>query len=53
MTTEEIHVMCFDCGLSFTVKAESPEVIKIFAEAGCLSPDCRAVHALLLSEDES
>lgn len=53
MTTEKINIICFDCGLTFEVTTDNPEVIKIFAEAGCLSPGCRANNALLISEDES
>jgi len=49
-TTDQINIVCFDCGLAFTVMTDNPEVIQIFAEKGCLSPQCRAVHALLVSD---
>ena len=52
MTTDQIRICCFDCGLAFTVMTDNPEVIRIFAENGCLSPQCQAVHALLVSDRE-
>jgi len=48
--TEEIRIICFDCGLNFTVTTDNPEVIMMFAEAGCMSPRCKAVHAIMLKE---
>jgi len=48
--TEEIRIICFDCGLNFTVTTDNPEVIIMFAEAGCMSPRCKAVHALMLKD---
>jgi len=48
--TEEIRIICFDCGLNFTVTTDNPEVIMMFAEAGCMSPRCKAVHAIMLKD---
>lgn len=49
---EELRIICFDCGLNFTVTTDNPEVVKIFVEAGCLSPRCKAVHALLVHDGD-
>ena len=48
--TEEIRIICFDCGLNFTVVTDNPEVMMMFAEQGCMAPRCKAVHALMLKE---
>jgi len=47
---EELTVMCFDCGLNFRVITDNPAVVQMFAEAGCLSPTCNAVHALFVTK---
>jgi hypothetical protein len=50
MVTEEIRIVCFECGLNFSVTTDNPKVIMMFAEQGCLSPRCKAVHALMVQE---
>jgi len=55
MTTddmEDLRIICFDCGLNFTVKTDRPDVIMMFAEVGCINPHCKAVHALLVGDQE-
>jgi len=53
VTTEELSVLCFDCGLAFEVSSESPDIYRIFAEIGCINPECATNYSLFVSNDST